>query len=106
MLSKLDKDATVLLQHLQGALGASLVARLEDGLFFVGVFNQCSLVQRSAVTNAPLAIVQSPILILRLLVDADGEATNHAPAALHGLVCLFNVVDECKRRDATYGDAR
>lgn len=68
MLAQLDEDATILLQHLQGSVGASLVAIFQDSRLQLGVLDFFLLVESCSVT----AIVSAKIGLRRALLRRRG----------------------------------
>jgi hypothetical protein len=60
VLSQLDKNTAILLENLQGSLGATFVASLERPFSFFVILNRCPFIQRFTVTGTTLAGIFPP----------------------------------------------
>lgn len=109
VLSELDKDAAILLQHLEGSLGASLVTCFEYLILPFLVINRSLCVESRPVTIQPklahhrlAATCLLPCFeterMRHSLINADRQRSNDPTSSLRGLVAVLDFVGKGQRR--------
>lgn len=97
MLSKLDKDASILLHCLESPLGAPLVTGPQHLVLPVLVFDARHCIQRRPVAVSTLATQRCTSALAPgayILIDANGQRRHHSPRALDRLIAVPDVVRE------------